>query len=74
VKYAVVARLRNITCFSLDENNEHIAVLVADLNSRMMKRYGKSRRQVRAMLFVAVMAASNYTFSPSDTTREGTDC
>lgn len=42
----IVARLRNITCFSLDEINEHIAVLVADLNSRVMKRYGKSRRQL----------------------------
>jgi len=42
----ILARLRNITCFSLDEINEHIAVLVADLNSRVMKRYGKSRRQL----------------------------
>lgn len=42
----IVARLRNITCFSLDEINERIAVLVADLNSRVMKRYGKSRRQL----------------------------
>jgi transposase len=42
----ILARLRNITCFSLDELNEHIARLVADLNSRVMKRYGKSRRQL----------------------------
>ena len=35
-----------MTCFSLDEMNEHIATLVADLNSRVMKRYGKSRRQL----------------------------
>jgi len=42
----ILARLRNITCFSLDEINEHIALLVADLNSRVMKRYGKSRRQL----------------------------
>jgi transposase len=41
----ILARLRNITCFSLDELNELIAVLVADLNGRVMKRYGKSRRQ-----------------------------
>jgi hypothetical protein len=42
----VLARLRNITCFSLDELNEHIAALVVDLNSRVMKRYGQSRRQL----------------------------
>lgn len=42
----ILARLRNITCFSLDELNEHIARLVADLNNRVMKRYGKSRRQL----------------------------
>jgi len=42
----ILARLRNITCFSLDELNEHIAVLVDDLNNRVMKRYGKSRRQL----------------------------
>lgn len=42
----ILARLRNVTCFSLDELNEHIAVLVADLNSRVMKRYGKSRRDL----------------------------
>ncbi len=42
----ILARLRNITCFSLDEMNEHIARLVADLNSRVMKRYGKSRREL----------------------------
>ena len=42
----VLARLRNITCFSLDELNEHIAALVVDLNNRVMRRYGKSRRQL----------------------------
>lgn len=42
----ILARLRNLTCFSLDELNEHIAVLVVDLNNRVMKRYGKSRRQL----------------------------
>ena len=42
----ILARLRNITCFSLDELNEHIAALVAELNNRVMKRYGKSRRQL----------------------------
>jgi transposase len=42
----ILARLRNITCFSLDELNEYIARLVADLNNRVMKRYGKSRRQL----------------------------
>jgi transposase len=42
----ILARLRNVTCYSLDEMNEHIAVLVDDLNRRVMKRYGKSRRDL----------------------------
>lgn len=42
----ILARLRNVTCFSLDELNEHVAALVADLNNRTMKRYGKSRREL----------------------------
>lgn len=42
----ILARLRNLTCFSLDELNEHIAALLVDLNARVMKRYGKSRRQL----------------------------
>ena len=42
----ILARLRNVTCFSLDEMNEHIAALVGDLNRRVMKRYGKSRRDL----------------------------
>jgi transposase len=42
----ILARLRNVTCFSLDELNEQIATLLVDLNSRVMKRYGKSRKQL----------------------------
>jgi transposase len=40
----ILARLRNVTCFSIAELNEQIALLLVDLNRRMMKRYGKSRR------------------------------
>lgn len=42
----ILGRLRNVTCFSIDEMNEHIAALVADMNGRVMKRYGKSRREL----------------------------
>ena len=42
----ILARLRNVTCFSLDELNEHIAALLVDLNGRVMKRYKKSRREL----------------------------
>lgn len=42
----ILARLRNVTCFSLDELNEHIAALLVELNHREMKRYGKSRQQL----------------------------
>ena len=40
----ILARLRNVTCFSIAEMNEQIALLLVDLNRRVMKRYGKSRR------------------------------
>ncbi len=40
----ILARLRNVTCFSIAELNEHIARLLVDFNQRVMKRYGKSRR------------------------------
>lgn len=42
----ILARLRNVTCFSLDELNEHIARLLADMNARVMRRYKKSRREL----------------------------
>jgi transposase len=42
----VLARLRNQTLFSLDELNQRIAELVEDFNDRVMRRYGKSRRQL----------------------------
>ena len=42
----ILGRLRNVTCFSLDELNEQIALLLVELNSRVMKRYGKSRKQL----------------------------
>lgn len=42
----ILGRLRNLTCFSIDEMNEHIATLLADMNTRVMKRYGKSRREL----------------------------
>jgi transposase len=42
----ILARLRNVTCFSLDELNEHIARLLVDLNSRVMRRYQRSRRDL----------------------------
>lgn len=40
----IVARLRNVTCFSIAELNEQIALLLVDFNGRVMRRYGKSRR------------------------------
>jgi transposase len=40
----ILGRLRNVTCFSIAELNEQISLLLVELNSRVMKRYGKSRR------------------------------
>src|SRR5208283_4049358 len=42
----ILARMRNETFFSLAELNERIAELLEDLNNRVMRRYGKSRRQL----------------------------
>jgi hypothetical protein len=42
----IVARMRNETFFSLAELNERIAELLEDLNNRVMRRYGKTRRQL----------------------------
>jgi len=42
----ILARLRKQTFFSLAELNDRIAELLEDLNSRMMRPYGKSRREL----------------------------
>jgi len=42
----ILARLRNETFFSLASLNERIWELLEDLNDRVMRRYGKSRRQL----------------------------
>jgi transposase len=42
----ILARLRNQTFFSLAELNRRIAELVRELNSRVMKHYGASRREL----------------------------
>jgi transposase len=42
----ILGRLRNVTCFSIAELNEQITLLLVELNSRVMKRYGKSRREL----------------------------
>jgi len=42
----ILARLRNQSFFSLAELNAHIAELLEDLNTRRMRRYGKSRREL----------------------------
>jgi len=42
----ILARLRNQTFFSIDEMNERIAELLEDLNTRVMRRYKASRRDL----------------------------
>jgi transposase len=42
----ILARLRHHTFFSLQELNERIAELVDELNERVMRVYGESRRQL----------------------------
>ena len=65
----ILARLRNVTCFSLDELNEHIARLLVDLNNRIMRRYRKSRRELFEQLDAPVLAPLPASrFSPGDWT------
>jgi transposase len=42
----ILARLRNRTFFSLAELNEAIGELLDDINGRVMRRWGESRRQL----------------------------
>lgn len=42
----ILARLRNVRCFSLHELNQHIARLLEELNHRPMRVYRKSRREL----------------------------
>jgi transposase len=42
----ILARLRNIRCFSLAELNQHIARLLEELNNRPMRVYRRSRREL----------------------------
>jgi transposase len=46
----ILARLRHQTFFSLDALNERIAELLEDLNDRVMRIYGESRRQLFARI------------------------
>jgi transposase len=63
----ILARLRNVTCFSLDELNEHIARLLADLNGRVMRRYKKTRREIFEEIDRPVLAPlPTIRFSPGD--------
>ena len=51
----ILARLRHQTFFSLDELNDRIAELVEDLNTRTMRRYKASRRDLFEKLERAVL-------------------
>lgn len=63
----ILARLRNLTCFSLDELNEHIARLLVELNGRVMRRYRKTRREIFEELDRPVLAPLPTTrFLPGD--------
>lgn len=51
----ILARLRNQTFFSLAELNRRIVELVGELNARVMKHYGASRRELFERLERAVL-------------------
>ena len=51
----ILARLRNQTFFSLDEMNERIGELLEDLNTRTMRRYRASRRELFEQLERSVL-------------------
>lgn len=52
----ILARLRNQVFFSLADLNERIAELLEDLNDRVMRGYGKSRRALFEILDKPVLA------------------
>ena len=61
----ILARLRNVTCFSLAELNECIARLLVEFNDRVMRRYGKSRRALFEELdrpALAPLRSDRFTF------------
>jgi transposase len=45
-QYYILGRLRQVTFFSLAECNAAITAIVADMNGRLMRRLGLSRRQL----------------------------
>ena len=51
----ILARLRHHRFFSIDEMNDRIAELVEDLNTRTMRRYRASRRELFEKLEVPVL-------------------
>jgi hypothetical protein len=60
----MLARLRNQTFFSLDELNQRIGELVEDINGRVMRRYGESRRQLFERLDRPARSPSRTTRAP----------
>ncbi len=56
----ILGRVRNLTCFSIDELNEQIRALLVDLNSRVMKRYGKEPQQLFDELDRPVLAPQEF--------------
>ncbi len=72
----ILARLRNQTFFTLAALNERIAELCAELNDRIMRRYGKSRRQLFEELdrpALRPLPAEPFVYSERKAVRAGID-
>jgi transposase len=72
----ILARLRNQTFFSLGELNERIVELLDDLNDRVMRRYGESRRQLFERLdrpALTALPAARFSFGEWATAKVNID-
>jgi transposase len=75
-QYYILGRLRHVTFFSLAECNAAITAIIADMNGRLMRRLGLSRRQLFETLEQPVMRPlpeNDYEFAEWRLSRVGID-
>ncbi len=72
----ILMRLRHHTFFSVDELNQHINLLLDGYNHKILRRLGKSRTELFAMLdkpFLHPLRVNNYIYKEFKTATVGVD-
>jgi transposase len=72
----ILAKLRHITFFSVDELNEKISELLDEYNNKVIRRLGKSRTQLFELLdkpSLHKLKANNYVYKEFKTATVGVD-